>query len=69
MNLGRADLLVSLAAQQRRPAGFMAPRRDSEIVEAFHEPFLGAPASRRRDASAPGFMVPIHAIKRKEATH
>ena len=50
--------------------------------DSFHEPDLGAPASsrrvskrekptptRRQDAGAPGFMVPLHAKKRKEAPH
>jgi len=40
---GRAALLrrplpVSRAARQRRPAKFMVPMRDNEIVEALHEP-------------------------------
>src|SRR5258708_28839693 len=55
--------------------------RSRRLPRAFYEPSLGAPASRgrfvqcresktrRRDAGAPRFMVPMHAKKRKDAFH
>ena len=60
----------------------MEDGRPQKGARPLHEPDLGAPASsrrvskrekptptRRQDAGAPGFMVPMHSKKRKAALH